>query len=166
MNTEALEKAWRECHMRARGHTGARRTYVEFGLRYPNVTIPFEWIQNRVDGCALCQKFKADLAIALKTARHVLVADNHRSQISIDVCGMEEDDFGMTYCFVVTNHNTKLVFLHAAKTKEEREALNAVLAYIGTYGLVDSIVSDEGGEFSGTFTAQLMKKLGIHWDNA
>jgi len=161
---ERLEAAWRECHVRARGHRGARRTYLQFAKNYPEVPIAFDWIQARVDDCGICQKFKADIAVALRTARHILVADNHRSQISVDVCGMEEDDFGKKVCFVVTNHNTKLVFLYAAPGKGERETLNALLSFIGTYGIVDKVLSDEGGEFTGTFTQQLMEKLGINWN--
>lgn len=159
-----IESAWKECHCRARGHRGAKRTYLEFGRRYPEVRVPFDWVQARVDACPLCQKFKADLGIALKTARHVLVADNHRSQISIDVCGMEKDERGNCVCFVIVNHNTKLTYLHPAPSKEESETIKAVLGYIGTYGLVDKIVSDEGGEFSGSFTKELMSKLGVRWE--
>jgi len=125
--------------------------------------VQFQWVQARVDSCGLCQKFKADLGIALRTARHVLVADNHRSQISVDVCGMEEDELGNKVCFVITNHNTKLIYLYAASSKGERETLNALLSFFGLYGIVDRVLSDEGGEFTGSFTQQLMDKMGISW---
>jgi hypothetical protein len=128
-----LETVWREAHCRGKGHRGARKTYNELARRLPDVAIAFDWVQAQVDDCALCQKFKADIGIALKTARHVLIADNHRSQISIDVVGMELDDFGKTVCFVITNHNTKLAYLYAADGKEEKDTINAVLSYIGLY---------------------------------
>ena len=67
-------------------------------------------------------------------------------------------------CFVIVNHNTKRTYLHPAPSKEEKDTIKAVLAYIGAYGLVDKILSDEGGEFSGSFTKELMTKLGIRWD--
>ena len=155
---------WQACHVRAHGHRGAKRTYYELGRRYPDIKIPMEIIQQAVDACAICQKYKSDLYLALKTARHVLTAEHHRSQISVDVAGMEEDEDGYDTCFVMVNHNTKLVYLYAAKGKEEMYAINAVLSYIGHYGLMEKIISDPGGEFTGQFTARLMQKLGITWD--
>jgi len=114
---------WKEVHMRARGHRGAKRTYLELGRRYPEVKAPMELIQQLVDACRICQKFKSDLFITLKTARHVLTAEHHRSQVSVDAAGMEEDSYGMNTCFVMVNHNTKLICLYAAKGKEEKHTI-------------------------------------------
>ena len=158
------QEIWQACHVRAHGHRGAKRTYHELGRRYPDVKIPMEVVQQAVDACAICQKYKSDLYLALKTARHVLTAEHHRSQISVDVAGMEEDDAGNDTCFIIVNHNTKLVYLYAAKGKEEIHAINAVLSYIGHYGLMEKIISDPGGEFTGQFTSKLMQKLGVKWD--
>ena len=155
---------WEACHKRAHGHRGAKRTYIEMGRRFPDVKIPMDVIQQMVDACAICQKYKSDLFSALKTARHVLTAEHHRSQISVDVAGMEEDAYGNDTCFIIVNHNTKLVYLYAAKGKDERNTINAVLSYIGIYGLMERIVSDPGGEFSGQFTKKLMQKLGVNWN--
>ena len=155
---------WKEVHMRARGHRGAKRTYLELGRRYPEVKVPMELIQQLVDACPICQKFKSDLFITLKTARHVLTAEHHRAQVSVDVAGMEEDSYGMNTCFVMVNHNTKLIYLYAAKGKEEKHTVNAILSYIGMYGLMERILSDPGGEFTGEFTKKLMQKLGIKWN--
>ena len=155
---------WLECHARARGHRGAKRTYLELGARYPDVYIPMAVVQQRVDSCPVCQKFKSDLFVALKSARHVLTADAHNSQVSIDVAGMELDSIGHDTCYVLVNHNTKLVYLYAATGKTERNTINACLSYISTYGLMAKILSDPGGEFSGTFTKALMAKLGVAWD--
>ena len=163
-DTGIPDDIWLECHARARGHRGAKRTYLELGSRYPDIYIPMAAVQQRVDSCPLCQKFKTDLFMALKSARHVLTADVHNSQVSIDVAGMETDSLGNDTCFIMVNHNTKLVFLYAANGKSERNTINACLAYIGTYGIMQKILSDPGGEFSGTFTKALMNKLGVTWD--
>ena len=163
--TEAMPKeVWRECHVRAHGHRGARRTYNELGRRYPEVRVPMDIVQQLVDSCLICQKYKSDLQAALKTARHVLTAEHHRSQVSVDVCGMEVDENGNSTCFVLVNHNTKLVYLYPAKGKDEAFTINAILSYIGLYGLMDRIISDPGGEFTGAFTEKLMDKLGVRWD--
>ena len=162
---EAIPKAvWQECHVRAHGHRGAKRTYNEIGLRYPEVRIPMDIVQQLVDACIYCQKYKSDLQLALKTARHVLTADHHRAQVSVDVAGMEMDNAGNDTCFIMVNHNTKLIYLYPARGKEEMYTLHAVLSYIGLYGLMDKILSDPGGEFTGTFTKKLMTKLGVAWD--
>ena len=68
---------------------------------------------------------------------------------------MEEDSYGMNTCFVMVNHNTKLIYLYAAKGKEEKHTVNAILSYIGMYGLMERILSDPGGEFTGEFTKKL-----------
>jgi len=162
---EAIPQSiWQACHIRAHGHRGAKRTYHELGRQYPEVKLTMEVIQQAVDACPICQKYKSDLYLALKTARHVLTAEHHRSQISVDVAGMEEDETGNDTCFIIVNHNTKLVYLYAAKGKEESHTINAVLSYIGHYGLMEKIISDPGGEFTGQFTSKLMQKLGIKWD--
>jgi len=67
-------------------------------------------------------------------------------------------------CAVITDHRSKLIFLHASKGKGELNTINAVLSYISFYGLVDTILSDPGGEFSGASTKSLMEKLGIKWN--
>ena len=162
---DAIPRAvWQECHERAHGHRGAKRTYNEIGRRYPEVRVPMDIVQQLVDACIYCQKYKSDLQLALKTARHVLTAEHHRAQVSVDVAGMETDSVGNNTCFVMVNHNTKLIYLYPAKGKEEIYTLHAVLSYIGLYGLMEKILSDPGGEFSGTFTKKLMSKLGVEWD--
>ena len=158
------KEVWQECHVRAHGHRGAKRTYNEMGRRYPEVRIPMDIVQQLVDACIFCQKYKSDLQLALKTARHVLTAEHHRAQVSVDVAGMETDSEGNNTCFIMVNHNTKLIYLYPAKGKDEIFTIHAVLSYIGLYGLMDKILSDPGGEFTGTFAKKLMAKLGVTWD--
>jgi len=152
-----------DCHQRGRGHRGAKRTYLEHARQYPTLPVTLAWVHDKIDQCGLCQKFKADIDLALKTSRHILTADHHCSQISIDVTTMEEDSAGKDTCYVICNHNTKLVYLYASKGKEELNTISAVLSYIGYYGIMETILVDPGGEFSGTFTAALMDKLGVKW---
>jgi hypothetical protein len=159
-----LQQAWKQCHCRGKSHRGAKRTYIELGRQYPNMHISMAWVQAKVDSCFLCQKFRADVNTALKTARHVLLAEGHKSQISVDLVGMEEDAHGNNTCAVICDHKSKLIFLHASKGKGELNSINAVLSYISFYGLVDTILSDPGGEFSGASTKSLMEKLGIKWN--
>ena len=46
---EIPEDIWRQCHVRARGHRGAKRTYLELGRQYPDVTVPMYLVQRMVD---------------------------------------------------------------------------------------------------------------------
>jgi len=68
-----------------------------------------ELIQQLVDGCAMSKKFMSDLFVTLKTGRHVITAEHHRPQVSIDAAGMEEDSFQMNTRFVMVNHRTPTV---------------------------------------------------------
>jgi len=62
-----------------------------------------------VGACPISQEFKSDLFITLKTARHVITAERHRSQVSVDAAGMEEDSFEMNTRFAMVNHRTPAV---------------------------------------------------------
>jgi len=86
-----------------------------------------QWVQAEVHACASCQKIKDNVNVALKTARHVLIVDNHRSQASVDLVGLDADIHGNDTCAVISNHNTKFIFLHPSHGKLELNTINALL---------------------------------------
>ena len=152
-----------EAHIKGKIHKGALKTYNRLALLYPDLKIRFDAVQQQVDACPTCQKFKADILDAVKTLRYGLKAETHRSLVCVDVLGMEKDTNENIYCYVITNAATKLLYLYPSKTKNELATINALLSYIGIYGIMDAIRSDPGAEFTAHSVKHLFNRLGITW---
>ena len=74
---------------------------------------------------------------------------------------MEEDANQNCYCYVITNAATKLLHLVPSKSKNEIATINALLSYIGVYGIMDAIRSDPGTEFTAHSVRRVFDALGF-----
>jgi hypothetical protein len=158
-----LDDIFRQAHVVGKLHKGARKTYKRIVQRYPDIKTSFHSIQQRVDSCPVCQKFRADVGTTIKALRYGIQADTHRSLLCVDVLGMEPDKHGNTVCYVMVNAATKLMHLYPARNKSEIDTVNAILSFIGIYGLMDGILSDPGTEFTASSVQHLFAALGIKW---
>jgi len=99
--------------------------------------------QQLVDGCAMYKKFMSDLFVTIKTARHVITAEYHMPQVSIDAAGAEEDSYEMNACFVMMNHRMPAFAWRRSRNSHGRWSEPAVLAT--TACLLNTEINEETG---------------------
>ena len=65
-------------------HQGVRRTWLLLNKLYPAHQIPISRVQDMVEECATCQKFRLGLRDQLTPLARVLKPDHHRRTVGID----------------------------------------------------------------------------------
>ncbi len=61
----------------------------------------------------------------------------------------------------IVNHFTHFVYLYPIRDHSAKELANALMPYIGNFGLVDEILSDQGSDLMSTAVAELNLWLGL-----
>ena len=89
-NSESAEEertpadAFAEVHNARMGHTGARRTYALLNQHFPGHRIPFRVVQEYVNSCGICQKWRLGHQDTLKPLVRVIKPEHFRTALGAD----------------------------------------------------------------------------------
>ena len=157
------EDLLREVHGGRMPHAGARRTWLMLNTLKPGHRIPFRVVQDFVASCATCQKDRLGMTDFLEPVVRHLKPTHARSMVGVDTLTVTPaDDNGNQYIIVVVNHFTKFTALYPAKQRDALSIARALFQYVCSYGLVDSLISDPGSEFSNEVVRHLTRWLGLN----
>jgi hypothetical protein len=144
------------------GHFGARKTWLLLNEHFPGHSIPYSFVADFVASCAVCQKDRLGMTATLVPFVRHLKPPERRSMVGVDTLTVTPaDENGNSYLFVVVNHFTKFTGLYPSPTRDAVAAATALFQHFCHYGLVDSIISDPGSEFTNDILSHLHKWLGI-----
>ena len=119
-------------------HQGVRRTWLLLNKLYPAHAIPISKVQDMVDECATCQKFRLGLRDQLNPVSRVLEPQHHRCIIGVDTLSITpESKDGYKAIITMVNHYTHHVFLYPVKKYDSESLSNALMAFISNFGLFD-----------------------------
>ena len=145
-------------------HMGQQSTSRQLATLFPGHTVSQEYIRAFIARCPVCQKFRA----AADLQRHnpvikTLKTGGPRKVVGIDFFKMTpSDDDGFTGMHVIVNHFTKYVFIFPSKDNSKESAANALTAYIGIFGIVETIHADQGSDYTSALVETLIKNFGIN----
>lgn len=148
-------------HNARMGHHGVRRTYDLLCRHFPGHGIPMREVQLYIEACPTCQKVRIHLKPTIPPSIHTHKVDNQNSCVGCDTLTLATDDYGYTYLYVISNFFTKFVYLYPAKDKSAKSAALAVFKYFCLYGLVDTIRTDPGSDFTSESFKTLCSWLGV-----
>jgi hypothetical protein len=124
--------------------------------------VPIKKVAEMVDECAVCQKFRLGLRDQLTPISRVLKPGHHRSTVGLDTLTMTpKSEEG--YCAIVTmvNHHTHFVHLYPVKAYDAIGVANAMMSYVGYFGLFDELASDPGSDLMSEAVRELNAWLGL-----
>jgi hypothetical protein len=143
-------------------HQGVRRTWLLLNKLYPAHRIPITKVHDMVDECAMCQKYRLGMRDSLEPVPRVLKPLHHRSTVGVDTVTITpESKEGHKAIITVVNHYTHHVFLHKVKKYDAESVADALMVYIGNFGLFDQLISDPGSDLTSKAVMELNKWLGV-----
>ena len=158
---EKLLEALNTVHNGRTGHWGARRTWMMLNKNFPGHKIPFSYIQEFINGCAICQKDRIKMVNTIPPIYRTIKQTHARSAIGVDNVSITPADIhGNDGATVVINLFTRLTGIFPYKSISAPNTALAIVKYMSTYGKVDTIYSDPGCDFTSTLIADLNKFMG------
>ena len=143
-------------------HQGTRRTWLLLNKLYPAHKIPIRKVQEMVDNCPTCQKFRIGMRDCLTPFTRVLKPSHHRHTVGIDtltITPASED--GYKYIITMVNHYTHYVHLYPVRNHDANSIACALMSYIGNFGLFDELASDPGSDIMSEAVSELNSWLGL-----
>lgn len=129
------------------GHFGKRTLRFQLLIQHNRKDADVEEVINRVvEECEICQRFKRSnqLFHTLSTT----IADGPWELLQIDLAtSLPTSTSGNNYLLIVVDTFSRFVVLHALPDKSAASTAQALLKTIASYGLPESIQTDEGKEF-------------------
>ena len=86
-------------------------------------------------------------------ARHTIGCD------TLSITPTSKD--GFVGVVTIVNHFTHFVYLYPIRDHSAKELANALMSYVGNFGLVDEILSDQGSDLMSQAVADLNTWLGL-----
>ena len=151
-----------EVHNARMGHVGVQATYNNIKARFPRADFPMKRVQDMVNECIWCQKFRLANRNKVQEVRRHLHVDHVRATVCMDTLTLTRDKHGNKYLMVMINHGTKRVVLYPGKERGAEFNKEAMLYYIKNIGLHDTWWSDPGSEFDNDLNKELNQFLGIN----
>ena len=143
-------------------HQGVRRTWLLLNKLYPAHGIPITRVQDMVEECSTCQKFRLGLRDQLEAMPRVLKPPHHRRTVGVDTLTITpESEDGFKAIITVVNHYTHQVFLYPVKKYDSESLANALMQYISNFGLFDELISDPGSDLTSKAIEELNSWLGL-----
>ena len=143
-------------------HHGLRRTWLLLNKLFPGHRIPMKKVQEFLDECPTCQKCRHKMRDNLKPFSRVLKPPHARHTIGCDTLSITPTSGdGFVGLVTIVNHFTHFVYLYPIKNHSAKELANALMSYIGNFGLVDEIMSDQGSDLMSAAIAELNLWLGL-----
>lgn len=160
--SETVKSLFSKVHGGKIGHWGLRHTYKLLNKFYPGHGIPLRVLDELINACAICQKHRLGMNDRLSGIVRHLHQSGPRDTIAIDTLTVTpRDDFGNQYIIVIINLFDKLAVLYPTSDKEAETTANCLLQYFANYGVVNSLHSDPGSDFTSQVVTELTKSFGI-----
>jgi hypothetical protein len=157
-----LEEALGHVHGGRMSHSGIRQTWLRLNEFFPAHRIPYRIVAEFVATCPICQKDRLGMTDTLQPVIRHLKPPYKRSTVGADTLTITPTDKnGNSYLVVIVNHFTKHSFGYATPTHDAISTATALFQYFCTFGLVDSIITDPGSEFTAEVVQHLHRWIGI-----
>ena len=96
-------------------------------------------VQEFLDECPTCQKCRHKMRDNLKPFSLVLKPPHARHTIGCDTLSITPTSKdGYVGVITIVNHFTHFVYLYPIRDHSAKEVANALMSYIGNFGLVDA----------------------------
>lgn len=156
-----VEDAFAAAHNARSGHLGWRRTLLAMQARFPNLAIPHLKVKDLVDNCPTCCKYRSQASTESREVLHSLPMPTAPGYVSADCFKLPEDHNGNTHVLVLINHSTKMVDLHAMRSKESKEVVQALYSHFCREGVPGMVLTDPGAEIHNNDVDSLLRWLQI-----
>lgn len=145
------------------GHLGVRKTLKKLrSYWWEGMT---KDAINHVRTCELCQKFKNPVGPKVGKL-HPIPVSQLFERLHIDIIGLmhTQTPEGNQYIITAIDAYSRFAFARAYKDSKTNYCINSIIAI---HGCPDTIVSDQGKQFTGNEWAEMMRKYGIkhHFTN-
>jgi hypothetical protein len=142
------------------GHLGISKTFrklSELGYAWPGMKSDIsKYIQN----CPTCQKIKIQPIPVVQVQRYTLAGHAPMQDLSVDSIGpLPEDESENKYILVFIDNFSKYVELFATKSVDAMSYVHGLLRHIGYFGVMKSIRSDGGTQFTAQICSELANML-------
>lgn len=143
-------------------HRGKGSTWRLLRKLHPNHLIPFSFVCEVIDACALCQKFR------LNNPKNRLPELPRNLKVShlfariggdgVDISPPDAD--GNCYIWVLKNMFAGIVFFYPSNSKDAESCADAMVAFIAIYGLFEEVLTDPGSSYTAEALQLLSKYMG------
>ena len=142
-------------HNSRAGHFGVEPTLQKLtqnGKSWPEMR---KDVRRFIRKCPCCQKMSA-LKVAIETHPFTTASYSIMDRVCIDAIGpLPEDELGNKYVITLIDAFSRFVLLISAKDTTAESAAQAILQWLGIFGIPSSIVSDNGTQFRNSLIQQL-----------
>lgn len=142
-------------HNEVVGHHGIAKTIQllqQQKLKWPSRDVD---VENYILQCPLCQKLKPKPGVDYVSERH-LFGTHPMQALSVDTIGpLPADNEGNKYVVVIVDNFSKFAALYPVKSTEAKGYVGALIHHMGTFGVMKTIRSDRGTQFTASICQEL-----------
>ena len=142
-------------HGHCPGHFGINKTVNLMhlqGINYPGLR---DHVIEFIRACPCCQKMSF-IKPVIHTNPYVTFSTEPMRCLNIDTIGpLPPDEDGNKFVIVIIDIFSRYVTLHAGKNASGNEAANALQNHFCTFGIPDSILTDNGSQFINEIIAKM-----------
>ena len=144
------------------GHLGVERTLTRITDRFFWPTLHPD-VQHYCASCLVCQQRKSPRSSPLGKLQPIVTSEPWEL-VAMDLWGPTPipSTRGNRYVFVLSDHFSKWVELHALPDKQATTVARRLLDLVGHFGAPRRLLSDQGKEFTASVVSELCTSLGIH----
>ena len=143
------------------GHLGVEKTVQKLQDTNQRWKHMRKNVEKYIKQCSCCQKM-SQLKPHIITQPFTLASYSVMDRISIDTIGpFPENESGYQFIIVLIDNFSRFVTLIPVKSTTALEAAQAILTWLGNFGIPSQIISDNGTQFANETVAQLLDILGV-----
>ena len=117
-------------------------------------------VTNFVKSCHTCQQFKKEGGLK-QTWKELPSVDNKGKRIAIDLIDMVDGKGGYRYCLTVMDHFSRFIRAYPLRNKSAGVVLRALRKDVCVFGTPETILMDNGSEFTNREFKTYCSRLGI-----
>jgi hypothetical protein len=152
----------RSVHNEIVGHHGVERTMDILkaeGIHWKGIN---GQVEHFIKECLICQKIKPHRHKALATWHYHLHGNHPMEELSVDSIGpLPEDSQGNKHILVIIDNFSKFTSVYPTEGTTAVEYADALIKHIGMFGLMKTIRSDGGPQFTADIVKDLHRMIGI-----
>jgi hypothetical protein len=144
------------------GHHGVNQTCKLIQRANKTWTGYHNDIRGFIRNCHICQKIKFQTIPQVITNKYHLHGEYPMRDISVDTIGpLPDDEHGNKYILVIIDNFSKFTELYATRDTTAISYVQACLQHISLFGIMSSIRSDGGTQFTANICKQLSELFGF-----
>uniref|UniRef100_A0A6A7FXQ6 RNA-directed DNA polymerase n=1 Tax=Hirondellea gigas TaxID=1518452 RepID=A0A6A7FXQ6_9CRUS len=117
-------------------------------------------IKQYVKTCIQCQKRNYSNQIVAPMGDFPAIS-RPLDRVGVDLMELPPDDRGHRYVLTIVDHFSRYVVAYPLKNKSTEEVTQAFASFMPTYGVIRSVISDRGTEFTSRLFTEVCKRLDI-----